>query len=103
MGGHQLRPWKMEGTRVAARRLAESLRCRALSHSSWEEWPWYEMLLCWIYFYPLTQCLPFAVKLEALHKPYELIIYAGDNHGLTVNREDSDRRIIEGFRQHIEK
>jgi dipeptidyl aminopeptidase/acylaminoacyl peptidase len=52
---------------------------------------------------PSTQALPLASKLQALKKPYELIIYAGDNHGLTLNREDSDRRIIQWFKQHMDR
>lgn len=50
-----------------------------------------------------SQGLPFAAKLQALKKPYEFVIYEGDNHGLTLNREDSDRRIIQWFRQHMDK
>lgn len=45
--------------------------------------------------------LAFAGKLQKLGKTYELIIYAGDDHGLTLNRMDSDRRVLEWFKRHL--
>ena len=49
---------------------------------------------------PRTQALALAQKLQDLGKTYELIIYAGDDHGISLNRADSDRRIIEWFKKH---
>jgi dipeptidyl aminopeptidase/acylaminoacyl peptidase len=48
-----------------------------------------------------TRTLELAQKLQALGKTYELVIYAGDDHGLSRNRIESDRRIIEWFRAHM--
>jgi len=48
-----------------------------------------------------AQTLAFAQKLQALGKPYELVIYEGDDHGLTRNGPDADRRVIEFFRRHM--
>jgi dipeptidyl aminopeptidase/acylaminoacyl peptidase len=45
--------------------------------------------------------LAFAEKLQELGKTYELIIYAGDGHGLPLNRIDSGRRVIEWFRKYM--
>jgi dipeptidyl aminopeptidase/acylaminoacyl peptidase len=45
--------------------------------------------------------LALAKKLQELGKTYELIIYAGDGHGLPLNRRDSDRRIVEWFRTYL--
>jgi dipeptidyl aminopeptidase/acylaminoacyl peptidase len=42
-----------------------------------------------------------AQKLQEAGKTYELIIYAGDDHGISMNRADSDRRIVEWFRKHM--
>jgi len=44
-----------------------------------------------------TQALNLAQKLQQRGKNYELIIYSGDDHGLSLNRADGDRRIIEWF------
>jgi dipeptidyl aminopeptidase/acylaminoacyl peptidase len=46
-----------------------------------------------------TQTFPFAQRLHELGRTYELIVYAGDNHGLVSNREDADRRTIDWFRR----
>jgi dipeptidyl aminopeptidase/acylaminoacyl peptidase len=43
----------------------------------------------------------FARVLEAAGKPYELHIYDGDDHGLTMNRGDADRRVIAWFKGHM--
>ena len=48
-----------------------------------------------------SQALAFAQKLQELNKSYELIIYANDDHGVSLNREDSDKRIIEWFRRYM--
>lgn len=45
--------------------------------------------------------LALAEKLQELGKTYELIIYAGDGHGLPLNRRDSDRRIVEWFQTYL--
>ena len=45
--------------------------------------------------------LRFAEKLQSAGKTYELIVYANDDHGLTVNRADSMRRIVEWFKKHM--
>jgi dipeptidyl aminopeptidase/acylaminoacyl peptidase len=48
-----------------------------------------------------SNALNLAQKLQELGKTYELIIYAGDEHGLSLNRVDSDRRVIEWFKRHM--
>jgi dipeptidyl aminopeptidase/acylaminoacyl peptidase len=45
--------------------------------------------------------LAFAQKLQELGKTYELIIYAGDNHNLSLNFTDSDKRIVEWFKKYM--
>jgi dipeptidyl aminopeptidase/acylaminoacyl peptidase len=50
---------------------------------------------------PMSQALDFAKKLQERGKTYELIIYADDDHGLSLNRADSDRRIVEWFKRHM--
>lgn len=45
--------------------------------------------------------LAFAQKLQAAGKRYELIVYANDDHGLSNNTTDSQRRVIEWFRKHM--
>ncbi len=50
---------------------------------------------------PNSQALAIAQKLQEKHKTYELIIYAGDNHGLLMHRADSDKRIIDWFKEHL--
>jgi dipeptidyl aminopeptidase/acylaminoacyl peptidase len=40
-----------------------------------------------------------ANKLQALGKTYELIIYAGDDHGTNANRLDRERRILHWFKK----
>lgn len=44
-----------------------------------------------------TNALPFAAKLQDLHKTYELVIYDGDTHGVMINGRDRDARILEWF------
>jgi dipeptidyl aminopeptidase/acylaminoacyl peptidase len=50
---------------------------------------------------PADDALRFARRLQALGKTYELVMYAGDVHGLPHNGRDVDRRIIEWFRAHL--
>jgi dipeptidyl aminopeptidase/acylaminoacyl peptidase len=45
--------------------------------------------------------LAFAQKLQDMGKNYELIIYAGGDHGLTLDRADTERRVLEWFRRHV--
>ncbi len=45
--------------------------------------------------------LAFAQKLQELGKTYELIIYAGGDHGLSLDRRDSDRRVLEWFKKYM--
>lgn len=47
------------------------------------------------------ETLHLAQKLQELGKSYELVIYAGDDHGLSLNRSDADNRIIAWFKQHM--
>jgi dipeptidyl aminopeptidase/acylaminoacyl peptidase len=47
------------------------------------------------------ETLALAEKLQQAGTTYELIMYAGDDHGLSVNRVDSSRRIPEWFRRHF--
>lgn len=48
-----------------------------------------------------AQTLNMAQKLQELGKPYELLVYAGDDHGVSLNRADAERRIIEWFKKHM--
>ncbi len=48
-----------------------------------------------------TQSLNFAQELQRLGKQYELKIYADDNHVLSRNQEDRDRRAIAWFKKHM--
>lgn len=43
------------------------------------------------------QTLPFAARLQALGKHYELVVYEGDTHGLIFNGTDRDKRILNWF------
>ena len=49
------------------------------------------------------QSLTLAQRLQKLGKVYELVVYAGDNHILSNNKEDRDRRAVHWFRLHIRK
>jgi dipeptidyl aminopeptidase/acylaminoacyl peptidase len=51
---------------------------------------------------PQSQALAFANRLRALGKTYELIMYPDDDHGLSLNSADSDRRIVAWFRRHMQ-
>lgn len=48
-----------------------------------------------------AESLAFAQKLQAAGKTYELIVYAKDDHGISVNAADRNRRIVEWFRKHM--
>jgi dipeptidyl aminopeptidase/acylaminoacyl peptidase len=48
-----------------------------------------------------AEALAFAQKLQAAGKTYELIVYANDDHGISVNSADRNRRIVEWFRKHM--
>jgi dipeptidyl aminopeptidase/acylaminoacyl peptidase len=48
-----------------------------------------------------AQTLALAQALQRAKLPYELHIYAGDNHVLSKNREDRDRRVAAWFRAHL--
>ena len=50
---------------------------------------------------PVSQALAFATKLSALHKPYELVVYANDIHEAANNRRDRDARIVAWFRRFL--
>jgi dipeptidyl aminopeptidase/acylaminoacyl peptidase len=49
------------------------------------------------------QSLSLAQRLQQLGKVYELIVYAGDNHILSNNKEDRDRRAVSWFKGHLKK
>jgi dipeptidyl aminopeptidase/acylaminoacyl peptidase len=42
--------------------------------------------------------LAFAQKLQELGKTYELIIYSSDDHNLSLNSADCDKRVVEWFK-----
>jgi dipeptidyl aminopeptidase/acylaminoacyl peptidase len=48
-----------------------------------------------------AQSLMLAQQLQKLGKVYELIIYAEDNHNLSKNQEDSNRRAISWFKRYM--
>ena len=48
-----------------------------------------------------AESLAFAQKLQAAGKTYELIVYANDDHGTSVNLADRNRRIVEWFRKNM--
>jgi dipeptidyl aminopeptidase/acylaminoacyl peptidase len=50
-----------------------------------------------------THSLNLALQLQRLGHKYELVIYADDNHILSHNQEDRDRRAISWFRRHLKK
>lgn len=51
---------------------------------------------------PAEQALAMAQELQRTHGRYELVIYAGDDHALTHNTDDSRRRISDWFRRHLQ-
>jgi dipeptidyl aminopeptidase/acylaminoacyl peptidase len=48
-----------------------------------------------------SQSLALAQQLQKLGKTFELIIYAQDNHSLSHNQEDRDRRAVTWFKRHM--
>ena len=48
-----------------------------------------------------AESMTLAQKLHTLGKSYELIVYANDDHGVSVNVADRNRRIIDWFRRHM--
>jgi dipeptidyl aminopeptidase/acylaminoacyl peptidase len=48
-----------------------------------------------------SQSLALASKLQSLGKTYELHIYAGDDHPISINRFDRERKIIEWFKRYM--
>jgi dipeptidyl aminopeptidase/acylaminoacyl peptidase len=50
---------------------------------------------------PPPQSLGLAIKLDALRKPYELVIYEGDDHSLSFHQHERDARIIAWFKAHF--
>jgi dipeptidyl aminopeptidase/acylaminoacyl peptidase len=50
-----------------------------------------------------TQALPFAQKLQALGKKYELVLYDDDGHGVDGHRADRDRVMVEWLQAHMMK
>ena len=49
------------------------------------------------------QSLTLAEQLEKLGKVYELVVYAEDNHHLSKNEEDRDRRALNWFKRYLKK
>ena len=47
------------------------------------------------------QSLLLAQQLQKLGKVYELLVYSGDNHDLTKNSEDRDRRVVNWFKKYL--
>jgi dipeptidyl aminopeptidase/acylaminoacyl peptidase len=50
---------------------------------------------------PSSQTLAFAQKLQALGKTYELIVYANDDHSISLHKADCDKKIIDWFRRYM--
>ena len=50
---------------------------------------------------PQHNALTLAQKLQEAGKSYEMIVYADDDHALSRNSADSDRRIIAWFKRHM--
>lgn len=49
------------------------------------------------------QSLALAEQLQKLGRVYELVVYAEDNHTLSKNQEDRDRRAINWFKRYLKK
>ncbi len=52
---------------------------------------------------PPSDALAIAARFQQLRKPYELVMYAGDDHGLTRNGADADARIVRWFERHMRR
>ena len=50
-----------------------------------------------------SRTIQLAQKLQEHGKAYELVIYGGDNHGLTLNAVDREERILEWVRRHMRR
>jgi dipeptidyl aminopeptidase/acylaminoacyl peptidase len=50
---------------------------------------------------PESQARALAKRLHEYGKTYELIVYPDDDHGLSRNSAESDRRVVEWFRRHM--
>lgn len=50
---------------------------------------------------PANQALALALKMQQYGKIYELHVYSKDDHRLTLNAADRDRRIVEWFRKYM--
>jgi dipeptidyl aminopeptidase/acylaminoacyl peptidase len=50
---------------------------------------------------PRTNALALAQKLQEAGKTYELTVYAGDDHGLSLNTADADRRVLAWFKRYM--
>ncbi len=48
-----------------------------------------------------SQALELANKLQSLGKTYELRVFAGDDHPLSINRQERERKIVEWFKRYI--
>ena len=48
-----------------------------------------------------SKALPLVQKLQEYGKPHQFIVYEGDDHFLSFNREDSELRIIKWFKSHM--
>jgi len=46
------------------------------------------------------ESMSFAQKLHTAGRVYELVVYANDDHAISANRVDRNRRIVEWFRTH---
>lgn len=47
------------------------------------------------------ESLELGSRLQALHKVYQLSIYAGDDHELSMHRNERDRQIVNWFKEHL--
>ena len=50
---------------------------------------------------PGSQALELANKLQSLGKTYELHVFAGDDHPLSINRLERERKIVEWFKMYM--
>ena len=48
-----------------------------------------------------SNALVLAQKLQEHGKTYQLIVYSKDDHQLTLNRADRDKRIVEWFKKYM--
>jgi dipeptidyl aminopeptidase/acylaminoacyl peptidase len=48
-----------------------------------------------------SQALGLAGRLQSLGKTYELHVYAGDDHPLSINRLERERKIVEWFKRYM--